>query len=258
MISVIVPYKDAERFLGRCLQSLEDQIGEFEFIVVNDGSTDGGPDVAAAYAKKDGRFISLDNEYKSGVSGARNTGLKHARGEWITFLDADDTMNGGAHKIFTAAVRICSGFNIIQFNHYRHYARINKTVLKYTNRPGNYDLKKLPILWCVVWNKLYRADFFKGIKFNETMQFGEDELFNVECLAKDGSIVCAEGITTTHYFEDRDSLSKIRAEKDILKLDQELVKAVKKNKDPEFRAAFCRRLSMHWAELFQDVLTGRK
>ena len=117
MITAIVPYKDAERYLGRCLQSLHDQDGAFEFIIVNDGSEDGGTKIAAAYAEKDERFVLLDNERGPGVSGARNTGLDHAAGEWITFIDSDDEMLPGAYKTLTSVLK--QEANVYQFNHIR-------------------------------------------------------------------------------------------------------------------------------------------
>lgn len=259
MITVIVPFKNAKDFLGRCLQSLTDQDGDFEFILVDDnGEETEDFGIAFEYVVKDKRFSLIGNENKPGVSGARNTGLKHATGEWITFLDADDTMNAGAYQKFKDAIDAAGDWNILQFNHNRHYAKIHKTALKYTNQPGDYNLRRMPVLWCVVWNKLYRAEFLKGIKFDTSMQFAEDELFNVECLENDGRIKCVNGVTTTHYFEDRNSLSKQKTEKDIFKHSQALTNAVKKSKNPELRRAMCMRLSEHWSHLFMDTLTDGK
>lgn len=252
-ISVIVPYKDAAPFIGRCIESLIAQPGPFEFLLVNDGSSDEGPEIAAAY--KDDRIVLLDNEHKPGVSGARNTGLNHASGEWITFIDADDTMNADVYPMFESATKVGNDVNIYQFNHYRHYSTINKTALKYTNGTGEYNLDSLPVLWCVVWNKLFRASFLKDVRFDETLTFGEDEIFNVECLAKDDRIFCVNGITTTHYFENDRSLSKTRGEKEILKFVEAYIKFIKRHKGEALRTAVCLRLSEQWANLFKDVLT---
>lgn len=252
-ISVIVPYKDAAPFLGRCLDSLISQEGAFEFLLINDGSKDEGPEIAAAY--QDERIILFDNEHKPGVSGARNTGLDHASGDWITFVDADDILNPKAFEKFSKAVAIGRDVNVYQFNHNRHYSKINKTVLKYTNRTGEYNLASLPVLWCVVWNKLYRAEFLTDVRFDETMTFGEDEMFNLECFAKDNRVVCVNGITTTHYFENERSLSKVRGEKEIFKFVEAYTKFIKRHNEKELRSAACLRLSEHWANLFKDELT---
>ena len=89
MISVIVPYKNSEPWIGRCVESLKAQGGDMEFILVNDHSTDGGKKIAKDLTKGDKRFRHYENARADGVSGARNTGLDKAKGEWITFLDAE-------------------------------------------------------------------------------------------------------------------------------------------------------------------------
>ncbi len=253
-ISVIVPYKDEAKYLGRCVDSLCSQKGNFEFLLVNDGSKDESPEIAATYA--DARIVLLDNEYKAGVSGARNTGLKHATGDWITFLDADDTMRPDAFDIFEKAVKSDNGeSNVYQFNHYRYYASIDKLALKYTNPARVFELPELPLFWCMVWNKLFRAEILKGIRFDDGMQFGEDEIFNLKVVAKEGRINCVKGITETRHFDNQNRLSKIKTEKDVLRLNDALTKAVKKSDDPKFREAVCLRLSEHWSHLFKDYLT---
>ena len=260
MISVIVPYKDAADYLGRCLESLHNQEGDFEFVLVDDGSKDVGPDIVEAYVKVDSRFRTFENIYRPGVSGARNTGLREAWGEWITFLDADDMMNDGAYTMFTDAIKLGKKdkINIFQFNHYRYYAKVKKTALKYTNGTGLYELDELPLVWYCVWNKLYNAEFLDGLIFDATMQFGEDELFSMSTLARDGRILCCNGVTTTHVFENEGSLSKIRTEKDIFKMIQAYTAFLKKHTDPEVRRAVCNRLSVHFANLFMDSLTEVK
>ena len=260
MISVIVPYKDAAEYLGRCLESLYNQEGDFEFVLVDDGSKDVGPDIVEAYVKMDPRFVTYENMFKPGVSSARNTGLRYAKGEWITFLDVDDMMNDGAYTMFTDAIKLgkeCE-INIFQFNHYRYYAKVKKTALKYTNATGLYELDELPRVWYCVWNKLYNAEFLKGFKFDATLQFGEDELFSMSTLAKDGRILCCNGVTTTHVFENEESLSKIKTEKDIFKMIQAYTAFLKKQTDPEVRKAVCNRLSVHFANLFMESLTEVK
>lgn len=256
MISIIIPYKNDEAFIGRCVESLIRQHGDFEFIFVDDSSTDKGKEIVTQYAESDDRFVIIDNQRKAGVSGARNTGLSIAHGEWITFLDADDTMSDDAYKQFAKAIRIGRDHSIFQFNHYRHYAKSGKTALKYTNISGLYDISHLPVLWCCVWNKLYRADLIKDLRFNETMQFGEDELFNMDCFVKEKRIRCFDAVTITHYYENTESLSKTRTEKDILKMSRVYEDFIKKHKEADLRRAVCLRLSSHWSNLYLKALTG--
>lgn len=92
LISVIVPAYNLEKLLGRCLDSLLAQdFADWECLVVNDGSTDGTAAVCDAYAAKDKRFKAI-HQPNGGVSAARNTGLLQIQGDYILFLDGDDTL----------------------------------------------------------------------------------------------------------------------------------------------------------------------
>ena len=117
MISVIVPYWNSEKWLGRCCESLMKQQGEFEFLLISDHCTDRSDDIARGYACMDDRFCVLWNTRAKGVSGARNTGLDAAKGEWVTFLDADDEMLPNVWGIFQRMIQICDTANIVQANH---------------------------------------------------------------------------------------------------------------------------------------------
>lgn len=258
MISIIVPYKNAEPWLSRCCDSLTRQDGDLEFVLVNDNSKDKSERIVAEYASRDKRFVMLDNQHKGGVSGARNTGLDNARGEWLTFLDADDVMVDNVWKIFDSAIRSGKGAVLYQFNHYRYYAKKNKTVLKYTNTPGRYSLGRAPILWCFVWNKLIRADLVEDIRFIEGMKFGEDEMFCLECLAKSESVICNGNATTVHHFENEKSLSKTKTRNDIIKFAHALEHFIQMAEDPDAKRLACLRLSEHWSHLFLDMFTGKE
>ena len=90
LISVVIPAYNAEQFLDETLESVLSQTYEnWECIIVNDGSTDNTESIAKKWCEKDARFCYFYKE-NSGVSDTRNLGIKEARGEYITFLDADD------------------------------------------------------------------------------------------------------------------------------------------------------------------------
>ena len=92
ILSIIIPVYNVSRYLSKCLDSILNQdiaYKDYEIIVVNDGSTDNSGEIAQEYANKYSniRLISQDNQ---GLSGARNTGISVARGEYIQFVDSDD------------------------------------------------------------------------------------------------------------------------------------------------------------------------
>jgi glycosyltransferase involved in cell wall biosynthesis len=93
MISVIVPVYNAEKFIDRCIKSILNQnYNDFEIILVDDGSPDKCPKICDEWAEKDER-IKVIHKINGGVSSARNAGLKVAKGEFVTFVDSDDTLS---------------------------------------------------------------------------------------------------------------------------------------------------------------------
>ena len=92
-ISIIVPVYNVEKYLRECLDSIS-QLKAFswEAILVDDGSTDTSGQICDEYAKQDSRFRVI-HQKNAGVSAARNAGLDAAKGEWIWFVDSDDSIN---------------------------------------------------------------------------------------------------------------------------------------------------------------------
>lgn len=90
LISVIVPVYNAEKYLDKCVESIINQsYKNLQIILIDDGSKDKSGKICDEYAKKDKR-IEVTHKENAGVSAARNTGVEKAKGEWITFIDADD------------------------------------------------------------------------------------------------------------------------------------------------------------------------
>ena len=243
MISVIIPFYNAGEYLGRCARSLKQQ-GDFEFIFVDDHSTDGGVKVLSEI--KDNRFKVLKNEHKKGVSGARNTGLDYTTGEYITFVDADDEMLPNAYETLLSVIEEADA-NIYQLNHFRYYTKIGKQALKYTNPEGEYSSSNFPRMWNAVWNKIIKREFLEGIQFNEKIQTGEDTLFILECLSKEDRIHHSLKAIYRRRFDNPESLSKIKTENDLFKYLRELEAFIKKQKNPAIRTACCEMLARDWA-----------
>ena len=90
VISIVIPMYGVEKYLNRCLDSILNQtFTDWQAICVDDGSPDNSGNIAEEYARRDKRFMVIHQD-NGGLSDARNTGLKHATGEYIMFLDSDD------------------------------------------------------------------------------------------------------------------------------------------------------------------------
>ena len=216
-IGLIIPFKNAEKWLPRCLDSIGGQ--PFEVYLVNDHSTDKSHVMMIEYA------LTFDNVWTvwmdpdvTGVSAARNEGLEQALEDgcnYITFLDADDELTEDAFKIYERAIAAQPDAQIIQFNHWRHYADNNRQC-RWFNQAGVYTLENLPQFWVVVWSKIYKADLVKNIRFDTNLRHGEDELFVLECLAKARQISCFNEKNVIHHFDNSESLSKLAIVDDYL------------------------------------------
>lgn len=250
-VSVIVPFKNSELWLDRCCKSMKKQIGDFQFIFVNDYSTDNGSEIIKSYADEDDRFILIDNLRSPGVSGARNTGLDYVKldrgsGNWITFVDADDEMVNGSYLMLKNSIAKHERVSMFQMNHQRQYEKTGRIVLKYKNNKGFYYIGDLPIMWYMVWNKFYKKELMEDIYFDENLQFGEDQLFVMECLAKDHKIYCVDGISTIHHFSNKNSLSKIKTKEDLYRHADAIEDFIKRQTNPRVIKMAMDILSEHW------------
>src|SRR5690348_12271975 len=90
-VSVITPVRDGRAFLGEAIASVQAQtVQDWEMLIVDDGSTDGSAEFAAAAARADPRIRLVASGARRGAAAARNAGIRRARGEFVALLDADD------------------------------------------------------------------------------------------------------------------------------------------------------------------------
>lgn len=259
MISIVVPFWNSEKWLGRCCESLHRQEGDFLFLLIDDHSTDNGKEIAYEYCMKDQRFRLLTQVHSKGVSGARNTGIDYAvqSSDWVTFLDADDELLDGAYRAFTRAIKADPKANMHQFNHMRYYTAIDKLTLKYTNESGVYKFSDLPNMWFSVWNTLYKADFIKDIRFDEDLQYGEDGMFNIECFIKDNYLHHVEMTTVKHRFDNKDSLSKTKTPEDIFKYIQKYEDVYARLTDKDMKTALATVIGDLWTVRMVKAINGQ-
>lgn len=253
-ITVIIPYWNAEKFIGRCAESVKCQEGSYEFIFVNDHSTDGSE--AELREHKDRRFRLMKNTEAKGVSGARNTGLDHARGEWVTFLDADDEMLPDAGRLYGYMTALDDTINMVQANHMGLFLT-NTPENRFWNERGEYHADRLPRSWCMVWNKIYRRSFLEkyGIRFKEGVQYGEDELFNLECLTHDDRVLCTQRRTCTvlHRYNSPESLSHKKTAAQLLQQTREIENYIEKCDSARVRLAICQMMTDRWSRRLPEA-----
>lgn len=114
-VSVIIPVYNVEDYLIECLESVTNQTyTNLEILCIDDSSTDSSPAILNRYKQKDSRVIILKNEKNSGQAYTRNLGLKKATGEYILFVDSDDTISP---DLVESCMNVCYGSDMVCFDY---------------------------------------------------------------------------------------------------------------------------------------------
>ena len=186
--SIIIPVYNAAKALEACLDSLLSCCGnDSEIILVNDGSTDSSPTIGNIYASKDVR-VKLIHQDNRGVCEARNRGVEEARGEWISFVDSDDTVTVDYISEFDKIVHKADlnyfGSHFMSDDGYdATYYLPQKTFLgKDEIEKGILELKQNTVNYGhygYTWNKFFKASLIRehNIRFTPGIYFKEDEIF---------------------------------------------------------------------------------
>lgn len=212
-ISVIVPYYGVEAYLEECLESIAVQTtGDFEVILVDDGSLDGSRAIAERYVARDARF-RLVVQANGGLGAARNTGIRHARGRFLTFVDSDDALPPHALAALRDSARRTGSDVVVgavdRFNSLREWRPNWVPSLHSVRREGVHIEEFLPLLRNLyTWNKLYRADFWhaQGLWFREGVSY-EDQPIVTQLLVAARSIDVIPDVV--YRYRARDDSSSI-------------------------------------------------
>ena len=222
--SVIVPVYNRENMIASVIDSVVSQsYSSWELLLIDDGSTDSTAEVCKRYAAQDERvrYFYKDN---GGVSSARNFGIREANGDYIVFLDSDNSlMLDMLEKLNKAIIGeedvdfVVYGFNTSASSQWVPTEREDELVItrqairdKYLPTHFNIFAQDTHFLKNFVWNKAYRATFLKGngILFDESRRTWEDGIFVINCLDKANKIlVLPEAIYNAYCNQTVDHLS---------------------------------------------------
>lgn len=208
--SVIIPIWNGEKYIDRCLESLICQDSKFyEIILVDNGSTDNSWDKCSQWASKYD-FIRLYKEPQNGASNARNKGIEEAKGEYITFVDIDDTVTEDFLTVAIDAKKL--------FDYDLLVAKVGKTnsknigkdnLLEFKGSDGIKDCFNRGLLMNTgPFSKFYKRTVFEefDIKFPPDVIVGEDAVFLYTYLLHINSIIVSSR-TIYNYCENSNSIT---------------------------------------------------
>lgn len=183
MITIIIPIYNSEKYLRTCIDSvLVQSHTNFEILLINDGSTDGSGRICDEYAQKDSR-IKVFHKENGGVSSARNVGLDYAKGEWICFVDSDDTVKENYLSNLAANIAdadlIISG--LIKRNSKKNiYTKEAFPEIICSSKDFNIYMQEYPLSnFGYPFSKLFKREILidQKIRFNENVHMFEDVIF---------------------------------------------------------------------------------
>ncbi|MDE6008644.1 MAG: glycosyltransferase family 2 protein [Muribaculaceae bacterium] len=190
MLSIIVPIYNAENYLQATIDSVFSQsYTDWELILVDDGSTDHSPDICELARRRSER-VRVVNMENAGVSTARNTGLKIARGSHIMFLDADDLLPPDALSIMTecAAMHdsdiVCGAIKEVKADYEILPLSVNSTPKEkpsisythYTPLSAAEQILYQKSIDCSAWGKIYKASLWSHLRFREGIRYEDLDL----------------------------------------------------------------------------------
>ena len=206
-ISIIIPAYNAAGFIRDCLSSVGTVA---ETVVVDDGSTDG----TGAVVARDFPSVRLLRQENAGVSAARNAGIRQASGEYIAFVDADDTLCEGAVEKLEAFLETASP-DILVMRSFGSRAERYPWAGRFPERTflTKNDIAREGYVRGSVCGCAFRREYLKdrGVRFDERLSIAEDTVFFANTLTAGGSVVFAD-IPFYRVFERQDSAYRTRDE----------------------------------------------
>ena len=227
-LSIIVPVYNLENYIATTLDSLLSTrfSSDYEIVVINDGSKDGSESVIRGYQRTHNQIVlySLENQ---GVSNARNFGISKATGEYITFVDGDDTVEP---DFFEKAVQeldkggydfVQGNYKIIDGDNTRYEQFVSEDVViteKDTMLDKLFGVEKL--IHNAGWGKVYRAEVIKNTLFDRTIKIAEDQKFVFDIIEKSQKIKLLSCIGYNYFQRSSSAIhsGNINSEIDKLKV----------------------------------------
>lgn len=204
LISIIIPVYNTEKYLQKCIDSVRCQsYKNLELIFINDGSTDSSSAILGRAAEFDSRIKVIEQE-NSGLSAARNRGMREASGECIMFLDSDDWLDKETCEIALGKMKQYD-VDVVLWSYVREYREKSLKTPLFSDKEIIWQSNDIQRLFqrmvgltgkelaepqktdslITAWGKIYKKNVLKDIEFVDTKIIGtEDALFNIQVFSR--------------------------------------------------------------------------
>lgn len=188
-VSIIVPVYNAEKVIGRCIDSiLKQDYRDIEVLLIDDGSRDSSWDIIQEYAAREERIVAVHKE-NGGVSSTRNRGLSLASGKYVQFIDADDWLPFESTKLMVRALEeneadmaVGDFYRVVGDNVAKKGSISEGGLLSRLEYADKMLLSPADFYYGVLWNKLYKKEIIDQhfLAMDDNISYCEDMIFNLE------------------------------------------------------------------------------
>lgn len=233
MISIILPAFNAAATIDRCVNSIisakKDHI--IELIIVDDGSKDETAEILKGYVEKNPWIIVQKQPQNGGLSSARNKGLDIATGDYIAFIDSDDTIDNDYFDLVVEKA-VLPKLDILLFGYKR--IALNGRSIETKHSPTEYSREALTRsqlrvtenkhIYNFCWSKIYSRQIIGNLRFDPDVKFGEDAIFNISYIRNVCSLLVVSDCPY-NYYENPNSLTSSQYKPNLLELVEAHYKA---------------------------------
>ena len=234
LLSFVIPVYNCSRYLRGCVGSILCQAAAYcEVLLINDGSKDNSLEICRELAGKDSR-VKVFTQENRGASSARNVGLDNATGDFVWFVDADDSV-APFGKIIECLRTINDSTDMLVFGHENVGAECSEVKMVNDCQYSVLSFLELTNARLYLWNNIYRRSAIGELRFLDGTKNIEDFLFNIEFLVKiseRGSVVKSIPFVGYRYNNvNEQSTSRGRSKRNLVKLTQDSIAVHSRLKD---------------------------
>lgn len=230
-VSIIVPVYNSQVYLKECADSLVNQtLEDIEIIFVNDGSTDGSLEILEDYKQRYPEKVVVKSKENGGQATARNWGIELAKGEYIGFVDSDDSVDCTMfRKLYETAKKTGSDFAECEYMYLRVDSEGNKKEIVSYGNVRDYKSKSEMFIDPLVspWNKIFKADILKQnvVRFPEGVIY-EDTAFFIKAIPYIKKTCFVPGKMVYHYLWPTSTMNANKAKRvgDIFGVLSDIIK----------------------------------